>query len=81
MSKPKKLLSGVLRRESKPVVDPLDIAVNDIPTTVPKQPRSRWTRAKLQRKYAAIDNVEDRAFQILSDLGLAGQQNQFYESD
>ena len=35
-----------------------------------KQPKSRWTEAKLQERYAAIESVEARAFQILVDLGM-----------
>ena len=35
-----------------------------------QQPKSRWTEAKLQARYAAIESIEERAFQILVDLGM-----------
>lgn len=34
------------------------------------QPKSIKEEMKLQQKYAAIESVEDRAFQILLDLGM-----------
>ena len=35
------------------------------------QPRPRRVERKLKERYASIDDVEDRAYQILLDLGMA----------
>ena len=40
-----------------------------------QQPKSPSEEMKLQAKYAAIESVEDRAFQILLDLGMIQKTN------
>ena len=42
--------------------------------SVTMQPRPMDVERKLQEKYAAIDNLEERAFQILLDLGMIGER-------
>lgn len=74
VSKPKKFVKGILGREPEPL-DPLELATNPGPVVVKRQPRTPWGKAAQKQKYAAIEDVEERAFQILSDLGMAGQQN------
>lgn len=41
---------------------------------VTMQPRPMDVERKLQEKYAAIDDLEERAFQILLDLGMIGEK-------
>jgi hypothetical protein len=67
----KKLLR-LLRREPEPAKpDRLPFDVKNEALMV--QPKPRKVEAKLQEKYAAIDDLEERAFQILLDLGMVGQ--------
>jgi hypothetical protein len=40
------------------------------------QPKPARVETKLQQKYAAIDDVEERAFQVLLDLGLIGDRTE-----
>ena len=52
--------------EAKPEVSPLS---DKTPKRV-KQPKSKKEQEKLKEKYAEIDCLEERAFQILVDLNM-----------
>mmetsp|Transcript_88797 Transcript_88797/g.247136 ORF Transcript_88797/g.247136 Transcript_88797/m.247136 type:complete len:103 (+) Transcript_88797:120-428(+) len=65
----KKLLR-ILRREPK---EPENFPFPARNEALMVQPKRRKVEAKLQEKYAAIDNLEERAFQILLDLGMVVQ--------
>ncbi|CAB9508435.1 expressed unknown protein [Seminavis robusta] len=45
------------------------------PLRIPSQPRPRRQEMKLAAKYAEIDSLEERAFQILVDLGMVEIHN------
>ena len=42
---------------------------------IPSQPRPRAEEMKLAAKYASIESLEERAFQILVDLGMVEIHN------
>lgn len=69
-------LKRLFRRGAPPApVDLIPLEVkNNKPVTL--QPRPRKIERKLQEKYASIDNLEERAFQILLDLGMVGESLQ-----
>lgn len=67
-----KRLLRLLRREPATPAAPAKIpfALNNEALV---QPKPRRVEGRLQEKYAAIDDLEERAFQILLDLGMVGQ--------
>jgi hypothetical protein len=65
-----KKMVRLLRREPEAKPDNFPLNVKNDALTMPPKPRK--VEAQLQEKYAAIDDLEERAFQILLDLGMVG---------
>jgi hypothetical protein len=47
-----------------------DLPPKEKGASIPQQPRPLDEEEALKRKYAAIDDLEERAYQILVDLGM-----------
>lgn len=66
--------AGILRRLRRQPLSVQDVPEDKAPKalkTIRMQPRPQNVERKLKERYAAIDGVEDRAYQILVDLGMA----------
>lgn len=69
-----KALFRFLRREPKKVQKAPQESLKDN-MNLKNQPKCSREETKLKQKYAAIDDIEERAYQVLLDLGLVEEKN------